>query len=91
MPGGGSIRNMRNTLVNNKELLPKKKNPFKKKWGYAALRNQYRAHAGTFEFRKASPEERAAIREKIRRERKIEKNLILILLWSLFFAIGTIC
>lgn len=64
MPGGGSIQNMQNTLVNNKDLLPKKKNPFKKKWGYAALRDQYRVHQGTFEFRKASPEERAVIREK---------------------------
>jgi len=73
MPGGVGIQNMRNTLVNNKDMLPKEKNPFLKKWGYAALRDQYRVHEGTFEFRTASPEERAAFRTKIRRERKTEK------------------
>lgn len=78
--GFGSINHMIVTLRNNRNLLPTKRSYFKKQ-DYGAIKNEYyKAVGGSFNIKKASPEELLAIRKKIIKKRKREVHRFTILL-----------
>lgn len=70
--GFGSIDNMIVTLRNNRNLLPTKRSYFKNK-DYGTIKKEYyKAAGGSFNVKKASPEQLLFLRNKIIKTRKKE-------------------
>ncbi len=89
MTGGGSIQGMATILRNNKQLL-RKRNTFRRGFGFGKLRKEYRKYAeGRLESEPISQKELSAIRQKIIRQKRKENMLsgiILVLVASLAVA-----
>lgn len=89
MAGGGSIQGMATILRNNKQLL-RKRNTFRRGFGYGKLRKEYRKYAKEgLESEPISQKELSAIRQKIIKQKRKENMLsgiILVLVVSLAVA-----
>jgi hypothetical protein len=75
MAGGGSIQGMATILRNNKQLL-RKRDTFRRGFGFGKLRKEYRKYAeGKMESEPISQKELSEIREKIVKQKRKE-NII---------------